>query len=252
MARTTLQQMENASKEGVGRQTRQIGQHTAVQGQSDYEASLRAHFHALRPLKVVCGTSTRLLPRILDRLFSQLPCRLTHVPLPTRIRNLFDPQDVDLQRVAKSVVDGKHHLGLVIDEDGQHLAFVTDSGRLVTPKEIARILMEFVQRDHHTATFVAASSLMGEVSHWLQGRDATAIDGGEAIENLVRLFVEKEADLALASDGRVWFNSQQPACDAILILGYLLQALSLSDAPFSEVVHRITVEGTRPRPTELS
>ena len=235
-----LVKMERDVQTGVGRQTRKIGSHNPVHELVNYEASLSRHFHALRPLRVVCGSSTRLMTRILDRLFARLPCELTHVPLPTRKRNLFDPRDVDLQRVAKSVVDGRHHLGLVIDEDGQHTAFVTDSGRLVSPTEIARLLIEIAQRENHHARFVVASSLMGDVTQWLSGRDAVATDGGESTSNLVRLLVEGEAVLALSSDGRVWFRQNEITCDAILVLANILQALSLSDASFTEVIARIS------------
>ncbi len=235
-----LSKMERDVQTGVGRQTRKIGGHHPVQELASYEASLAVHFHALRPLRVVCGSSTRLLPRILDRLFARLPCELTHVALPTRKRNLFDPRDVDLQRVARSVVDGRHHLGLVIDEDGQHVAFVTDAGRLVSTREVARLLIEIAQRENHQARFVVASSLMGGVTQWLSGRDATAIDGGETTASLVRLLVESDAVLAVTSDGRVWFRDDGIACDAILVLANILQALSLSDASFAEVVARIS------------
>ncbi len=235
-----LTKMERDVQTGVGRQTRKIGSHHPVQELASYEASLSIHFHALRPLRVVCGSSTRLMPRILDRLFSRLPCQLTHVALPTRKRNLFDPRDVDLQRVARTVIDGRHHLGLVIDEDSQHVAFVTDSGRLVSSKEVARLLIEIAQRENHQARFVVASSMMGDVMQWLSGRDATAIDGGELTANLVRLLVESDAVLALSSDGRVWFRQREIACDAVLVLANILQALSLSDAPFTEVVARIS------------
>jgi phosphomannomutase len=235
-----LAKMERDVQTGVGRQTRKIGGHHPIQELANYEASLSVHFHALRPLRIVCGSSTRLLPRILDRLFARLPCEVTHVSLPTRKRNLFDSRDVDLQRVAKSVVDGRHHLGLVVDEDGQHVAFVTDSGRLVSPKDVARLLIEIAQRENHEARFVVATSLVRDVTQWLSGRDATAIDGGETASNLVRLLIEHEAVLALSSDGRVWFRNEKLACDAVLVLANILQALSLSDAPFAEVVSRIS------------
>ena len=234
-----LVKMELDVKTGVGRQTRKIGEHHPQQGQASYEASLAPHFHALRPLRIVCGSSTRLLPRILDRLFAKLPCELTHVALPTRRRDLFDVHDLDLQRVAKTVMDGKQHLGLVIDEDGQHLCFVTDCGRLVSSKEVARLLIEIAQRENYAAEFVVATSWLSESAQWLLGRDATAIDGGETAANLVRLLVERDAVLALSGDGRIWFHHKHPACDALIVLAKVLQVLSLSDLPFSEVVARI-------------
>ena len=237
-----LLELEQSVKTGVGRQTRQIGRLQPHQGQSKYESSLESHFHALRPFRIVCGSSTRLLHRTLDRLFAKLPCTLTHVDLPTRKRNLFDGRDVDLQRVAAAVVEGHHHLGLIIDEDGRHAAFVTDRGRLVSPREVARLLIEVAQREHQSAEFVVANSWLDETNRWLTGRDAKAVDGGETAANLVRLLVDREAVLAISADGRVWFRHEYPACDAMLVLANVLQALSLSDAPFSEVVARISAE----------
>jgi hypothetical protein len=81
---------------------------------------------------------------------------------------------------------------------------------------------------------------MGDVTQWLSGRDAVATDGGESTSNLVRLLVEGEAVLALSSDGRVWFRQNEITCDAILVLANILQALSLSDASFTEVIARIS------------
>lgn len=235
-----LLKLEQSIKSGVGRQSRQIGMHRPFQGQAAYESSLETHFHALRPLRIVCGSSTRQLPRLLDRLFSKLPCRLTHVAIPMRRRNLFDVRDGDLHRVATSVVESQHHLGVIVDDDGRHAAFVTDRGRLVMPREVARLLIEIIQREHHQAKIVVSTSWLKEAGSWLEGRGATVIDGGETVVELVQKLVENDAVLALSADGRVWFRQSYPACDALLMLAHVLKALSLGDVPFSEIVARFS------------
>ena len=232
--------MESVVSTGVGRQTRQIGGHFPVQCQSDYVSSLAGHFHALRPLRVVCGSPSRQIHRILKLIFARLPCELTMLSLPTRKRDLFDPRDIDLQRVAKTVVDGGHHLGLVIDEDCQHCAFITDQGNLVSVKEVARLLVEIAQRENSAAQFVVATSLLPDARKWLQGRDASVTDGGETISGLMQSLIDCKATLALAGDGRVFFRNQYIACDALVILANVLKALSLSDTPFSGVIDRIS------------
>jgi phosphomannomutase len=236
----SLLRVEELVKSGVGRQTRQIGGHYPRHGQASYEGSLESRFHALRPLRIVCGSSSRLLQRTLDRLFVKLPCVLVHEALPMRRRNLYDARDVDLQRVATAVTEGQHDLGVIIDGDGQHLAFVTDRGRLVSPREIGRLLIEVVLREDHAAQFVVSTSWYRDVSRWLEGRDAVAVDGGESAANLVQQLMEREAALALSSDGRVWYREEYAACDALLVLASALQALSFSDTPFSEVIARIS------------
>lgn len=239
VSRELLERMELERKTGVPRQTREIGRHQGIQGQAAYEAHLLPYFHALRPLRIVCGSATRLMPRVLDRVFSQLPCRLTHLPLSHRVRNLLDPRDADLQRVAKQVLEGHYHLGALFDEDAQYVAFVTDGGRLVTPREVARLVMEIIQRDNHAAKFVVATSLIQDATQWLAGREATAVEAGETTEGLVRTLHHLPAQVGFATDGRIWFQAEHPCCDALLVLSSILQVLSLSDAPFSEVVTRI-------------
>ncbi|WP_010582932.1 phosphohexomutase domain-containing protein [Schlesneria paludicola] len=242
-----LLNLEQLTKTDVGRQTRQVGIHQPCQGQLPYEANLEPYFHALRPLSIVCGSSTRWLPRTIDRLFAKLPCTIKHVPLPIRRRNLLDASDADLLQVATSVVDGRHHLGVIIDDDGQHVAFVTDQGRLVNARDVARLLFEISQREHRHAQFVVATSWHHDVTHWLQGRDASLICEVESISDLIRLLLEREALLAISADGRVWFRQSYPTCDALLVLARTLQVLSLSDAPFSEVVSRIDRNDVQPQ-----
>lgn len=239
--------LERFAKSGVGRQTRQIGGHKPQQVIANYQTDLESSFHALRPLRIVSGSSTRLLPRVMERLFAKLPCTLTHVPLPTRRRNLFDGRDVDLQRVATAVVEGQNHLGVVIDEDGRHTAFITDKGRLVSPREVARMVIEIAIREHRQPQFVVATSWLGDAQRWLTGREANVIDGGEVVSELVRLLVDREAVLALTADGRIWFGHAYPKCDAMLVLASVLQALSLSDASFSDVVARMIRDTEKPK-----
>lgn len=236
----SLQRLEALVKSGVGRQTRQIGHYEAEQGNQLYESSFDSLFHALRPLRIVCGTSTRIQTRILERVFSKLPCQLVTVALPTRQRNLFDSGDIDLQRVAERIVSEQAHLGVVIDEDGCHAAFITDRGRLIAPHEVARLLVEMAQRDHVAPRFVVATSWLSKVREWLEGRAGNVIDGGQTASGLVQLLMDREAEMALSSDGRVWFRSSYPTCDAIRTLASILQALSLTDAPFSELIARIS------------
>lgn len=238
-----LLQLEQSVKQGVGRQTRQIGAHKPHQILSDYIENLQPYFHALRPLRVVCGSSTRQMPRVLDRLFARLPCTLTHVALPTRKRDLFDGSDVDLQRVAGVVVEDQYHLGIVFDEDGRRAAFVTDVGRLASPHEVARMVIEMALRQQQNAEFVVSTSWLKDVKQWLTGRNAKVVDGTESVTSLVQKLLGCSGALALSADGRIWFRHSYLVCDALLIFAYLLQALSLSDASFSDVIARVSVNG---------
>ena len=83
---------------------------------------------------------------------------------------------------------------------------------------------------------------MGARHSGLEGREATAIDGGETATGLVQQLVNSAAVMAFSADGRIWFHDVHPTCDALLVMAQLLQVLSLSDAPFSAVVNRLCVD----------
>ncbi len=235
-----LEELEARARAGVMRPTRAAGSQRTFQALVPYEAGLWKHFHALRPLQVVCGSATKLLPRIVDRLFAKLPCRVTHVTLPVRRRDLRDEQDSDVRRVATAVVSGGQHFGLIVDDDGQRCAFVTERGRLVTPGELARLLIDFERHEHHHLKVVVTEALAGELSAWLMRLGVKAVTSEESAASVTASLVEHAARLGLLDDGRVWLGEATPTCDALVTLARVLQALSLSDASFGEVVSRMS------------
>ncbi|MEK6257651.1 MAG: hypothetical protein AABP62_03440 [Planctomycetota bacterium] len=234
-----LEELEARARAGVMRPTRAAGSQRTFQALVPYEAGLWKHFHALRPLHVVCGSATKLFPRIVDRLFARLPCRVTHVTLPVGRRDLCDEQDCDVRRVAAAVVSGGQHLGLIVDDDGQRCAFVTERGGLISPGELARILIHFERHEHHSLKVVATEGLSRELSPWLKRLGIEAATSEESAASITTALAENEARLGLLNDGRTWFGETPPACDAIVTLARLLQALSLSDASCGDVVSRL-------------
>ena len=237
-----LDELEIRTRSDVLRPTRAAGSQQTFQALAPYEDELAHHFHALRPLHVVCGSATRLFPRTLDRLFAKLPCRVTHVSLPTRQRDLSDPNDADVRRVAAAVTAGAQHLGLIVDDDGQRCAFVTERGRLVTSGELARVLIDFERREQRDLKVVVDRSLSDELTGWLTPRRIEYMESESTAAAVVETLAKSDSRLGLLGDGRVWFRDTHATCDVILTLARILQALSLSDASFSEVVRAASVE----------
>ena len=237
-----LDELEVRTQADVLRPTRAAGSQRTFQALTPYEAELAPHFHALRPLHVVCGSATRLIPRTLDRLFAKLPCQVAHVSLPTRQRNLSDPNDADVRRVAAAVTSGGQHLGLIVDDDGQRCAFVTERGRLVTSGELARVLIDFERHEQRDLRVVVDRSLSDELTGWLTPRRIDYLQSESTAAAVVEALIESGSRLGLLGNGRVWFHETHAICDAILTLARTLQALSLSDASFSEVIRAASVE----------
>ncbi len=233
-----LRTMESRAKTTVVRPTRHAGTQRAFNAAVPYEAGLWKLFHALRPLRVACGSATRQLPKLLDQLFARLPCQITHEILPVRRRDLDDPSDADVQRVAIATVQGEHHLGIVVDDDGERCAFVTDQGQLVSVAELLRLLTLFELHDHRSARVVLDDRLDPQVGISLQSINPACQVETMSVAELPSSLIHYNADLGLTADHRVWFGGAYPACNAIQTLARVLQALSLSDAPMSELLQR--------------
>ena len=234
--RGRLEELEQRTNSHVMRPTRSAGTQRTFQALALYLEGLWKHFHALRPLRIVCGSSTKLFPRILDQIFSKLPCRVTHVAMPVRQRHVFEEGDVDIQSIGAAVVSLGQHLGFIVDDDGQRCAFVTEQGRLVMPGEVARILIEAERRAQADSKVVIGKSLADELSPWLIQRGVVAVEVDNTASEIVAGLIESGARLGLLHDGRVWFGDSPPFCDAIITCARILQSLSFSDAPFGQIV----------------
>jgi len=228
-----LVELERRAKSDIVRPTRTAGMQRPFHASIPYQAGLWKLFHALRPLQIACGTSTRQLPRELDVLFSKLPCRLTHESLPQRHRRLDDPHDPDIRRVATATLNGPHHLGVIMDDDGERCAFVTEQGKLVSVTELARLLIRFELHEHRAIQVVIDESLHPALANLSSSVCRLELVSRERLPNEVLCL---NAQLGIGADHRLWFGGAYPACNAIQSLARVLQALSLSDAPMSQLL----------------
>jgi len=233
-----LRTLEQRATQPLVRPTRTAGAQRPFHAAIPYQTSLWKLFHALRPLQIVCGTSAGPLARELDALFTRLPCRLTHEALPVRRRNLNDPHDVDVQRLAAATVTGQQHLGVIIDDDGERCAFVTDSGELVTIPDLTRLLVLLELHEHRSTRLIADERLYPDLTGWQQVVGSAIQLEPTAAPQIPTALIDHNASLGVTADNRVWFGGTYPACNAIMTLARVLQALSLSDAPMSEVLRR--------------
>jgi phosphomannomutase len=232
----SLDLIEERLKMPFYRPARHAGTHRSFQALVPYEASLWKHFHALRPLKVVCGCPSRLVRKTLERVFATLPCRLQLVDVPQRSRNLADPEDVDVTRVGRAVNEQDADVGVLIDDDGCGVAFVDELGRLAAATEITVLLAGHVLVDHAGAAMVLDRTGLAILRTKLELRGATAVDGEESLATMYAAMHASEAVFGGGERNIYWFRESVPTCDAFLSIAKLLQALSRSDTPFSEVI----------------
>ncbi|MEX0718524.1 MAG: hypothetical protein WD066_18165 [Planctomycetaceae bacterium] len=230
-SRGGLERLEAEVDRPHERPVRHGGAYRTFQAALPYEAGLWKHFHALRPLRIVCGSPLSSQRRLLEKLFERLPCTLVANALPVRRRDVNDPEDADVRRVAEAVRREHAHLGVVIDDDAQAGGFLDETGELVPRDAIARMIADVLLSESPGRRIAVA----GERFDALHG--AIAALGGEPIDagrtQAAMWQAVSEGAIHGIEGNRHWFHEASPASDAILSLARVLQALSRGDAPLS-------------------
>lgn len=216
------------------RRSRSAGQLRAYSPLADYDVRLGRHFHALRPLHVVCGATSQQVLLRLERIFARLPGRLTTIRLPMRLRHLTDPGDDDIQRIGRSIQQDRAQLGVVIDEDGAGCAFLDEHGQLVPEIRWHRLVVDHFLQEEPGGKFVLGTSAWDELASRVTANHGTPLLAAEA-DRPARLLAERGL-VAMGSDHRLWLGGELMTCDAIATLAVVMQFLSRSDADFSQRV----------------
>jgi len=217
-----LDKISRRYRDGYSRPSRRPGSQRLFHAAVPYEAGLWKYFHALRPLKIALACPSRELRELFARAFRKVACRLLPVETPTRRRAVLDASNPDLARTAQHVRDATAHLGMLVDDDGERCIFLDEMGRVVAPAHVAAVLVSVADDPARIAP--------REVPDFQCG------GAGQPTREDIMLRMQRDG-VRFACDGmgRYWFAEAYPACDALLTLVHLLQALSRSDTPFSEV-----------------
>ncbi len=228
---------------GYSRPSRRPGSQRTFQASIPYEAGLWKHFHALRPLTIALACPSQAVLAAFHRIFRKLACRLAPVDTPTRLRTARDSNDPDLIRVSRSIGEMRADLGVLIEDDGEQCTFLDECGRIVAPRQVAPLLSEIARADAQAQSVVISPAAWGsgqaeraDCRFGERAPQSTRYITDTSRENMTRAMQGQPALFGADGTGRYWFAESYPACDAILTVVHLLQALSQSDATLSHVV----------------
>lgn len=198
-----------------GRPTRTASSVQSMAVAVPYQAHLRRHFHALRPLTIGCATSSAVLAHHLNQVVTGLPVTLQCNLSP----DWRAPLDL-ASRIAQCSAWSQPDLIVWIAEDGEHVQVYDSQHRAVDNAAMNTWLLAAAQReDMHSHR---------RVIHACQ-QDLSARE----FDQLIR---QPETLAGIDTEGRYWCGGSASACDAILTLAAILRAMSWSDAPLAEQV----------------
>ncbi len=231
-----LEDIHHRCEQGAVRPLRQGGSQRVFQVSVPYLAGLLKRFHALRPLRVAIGCSVRFVRRTLDALFEKLPVTLDWIEIPRRSRDLLNGDDSDVRRVREAVVAQSADFGFLIDDDGADVAVLDEVGSLLAPGDLLCLLAEVLLAEQVGAAVVIDNAARDFLQPRIATKDRRCWLGGWTQSDVWQAMRHEAAICGGGATGRVWLRDAVPACDAILTLAHLLQALSRDDAPLSQVV----------------
>lgn len=205
-----------------------------------YESELGQHFHALRPLRVVCGCANRLLASLLTKIFEPLPCRLISVGIPVRARDMKSATDPDVARIRQSVLEHEAHVGILIDADGQTCAVLDEQGQLVSGLDLTWLLGNVAVAVNPGGTILLERDpdrdCVAQSPLKLPGHRGKLLECSSELSSIAREMRAHGATFGGGKSGRFWFREPFPTCDGVLTLAKLLQALSLKDWELSRLI----------------
>lgn len=214
----------------VSRPTRTPGTLRTWPVTSEYEATLWQHFHALRPFRIVCGATSPLMEKLLDRVFPKTPCNFRRVRLPQPREK--DAAAATASTLRQAVTEHQADLALGFAVDGQSLTIMDECGQVVPPAQWLPWLITRTLVQHADRHAVVAKAAVAQAASLSLAR--TVVEGG-ATEFVTQLNANTAlcgVDAAL----RFWWAESTPVCDALVTLAAILRAASWSGAPLSEQV----------------
>lgn len=233
--RPSLERIELRLEQPIPRFTRHCGIQRSFRIRIPYEASLLKHFQKVRGLRLVVGTSSRLMRECWSGLLERSGAELSWIELPTRARRL-EAGDVDVDRVGREVVAQKASAGIVLADDGQQLRVLDEFGELVTQEALTLLAATRAVQDHSERPIILSSQTRTFVMEWLRraGGDVRTV-GEQSLGAVSDAMRTHSAGFANVGDHRYWHLDSYPNCDATILLGRLLGVLDQAAEPLSRI-----------------
>jgi phosphomannomutase len=245
----TLDAVRQVFEADLDRPTRRFGSLRRFQADDLYLESLAERYHALRPLRVVLSTRCSAVIGYLERLTRSVACQVLLCPVPP-------------DQLPQQVSAARAHLCVRINDDGQRLELWDEQGRLASSEQLLLFVGQFLLQDYPYAAMVLEESTSPQCVRAARGLSRKVIVSAAGCQAMMHSMCQHEAILGGGPSGRLWYAAEgsgfrvqdvgstapeiinpestahplPPTADALRTLTLLLQILSQSDLPLSQVL----------------
>lgn len=221
--------------EGIDRPGRKSGAACRQPAHAEYLLVLRECYHALRPVKFVLDTVSRQTMADLSALLQHVACRMVparhNAEKPPAGASPFDADACAAAQVRSQRLD----FGVWIDGDGEACRVWDESGAPIAGETLLAALADSAG-ENLPRDIVLESDSQKAIVRSFRGRGFRVHTGGTTRQSMYDKIARLDRAWGGGPSGRLWLTQPAPAPDALWTLTLLLQVLSRSDRPLSQVV----------------
>ena len=231
--RAGLENWETAADNRHPRPARRAGHRRAFQATDVYEATLKRHLIATRPLTICLVASKSTQHDSLVRLLQPLPWTLVTPDSTSHHR----PDSVqDLSRLTQF---HQADLGISWDHTQHGPLFCDETGTAVDPVKLFLLLATRILALHPGRTVALPTSGSDDIAsiiRQLGGRPRSY--PGSTRASTWQAIQRHDAVIGLDRHGAIWCSEHAPTHDPLLVVAHLLQTLDRHNQPLSQLIAR--------------
>jgi len=228
-----LDAWENAAETGHPRPTRNAGHRRAFRATEVYEATLRRHLLASRPLSICLLAPEGTQRDSLERLLEPLPWNLVgQDPQASRTAHR-------RERVAEMTRQHQADVGIAWDHDRERAWFCDETGTPIDPFRLFLLLATRILALYPDRTVVLAATCADRFASTIRqlgGRPRSFPGSSQA--SIWQAIDNHDAVLGLDPHGSTWCSEHAPTHDPLLVVAHLLLTLDRHDRPLSQLLAR--------------
>ncbi|HAB14405.1 MAG TPA: hypothetical protein DCE47_22200 [Planctomycetaceae bacterium] len=225
-----LDAWETAAGSRHPRPTRQAGSRRSFQATEVYQATLKRHLLASRPLEIGLsapeGPERHSLSQLLE-------------PLPWTLHQVDAPATDNPRRISGQAGPDAFDVGLAWSNDRDGTLFYDETGAPIDPTALFMLLAKGILPDHPGKPVVLAQRHPDELTSTIRqlGGRPRSFSGTSRAETWQALR-DHEAVIGIDDEGNAWCGESAPTQDRLLIIAHLLRILDRHDRPLSQLLAR--------------
>ena len=225
-----LDAWETAAGSRHPRPTRQAGSRRSFQATEVYQATLKRHLLASKPLEIGLSAPEGPERHSLSQLLEPLPWTLHHVDAPATDNP---------RRISGQAGPGAFDVGLTWGNDRDGTLFYDETGAPIDPTALFMLLAKGILPDHPGKPVVLAQRHPDELTSTIRqlGGRPRSFSGTSRAETWQALR-DHEAVIGIDDEGNAWCGESAPTQDRLLIIAHLLRILDRHDRPLSQLLAR--------------